>query len=108
MALFVGLLEVLLATFASSSVLCRSRWIGTGWVVTDSGSAPNTADIATYTYPSGGVELGVNGSASPSDTAAFSGIKLQMRDRADGTPGDNSGNQDDCQGATVNLTYSAS
>jgi hypothetical protein len=70
-----------------------------GWTVASDGQ---TATINPN------VELGKADSTSPSDTYSFSGLSVQMLDNTDGTAGDGTGNQDNCKGATVNLTYDAS
>jgi hypothetical protein len=72
---------------------------GTGWTV--------AVDKLSATYKPA-VELGKAGSTTPSDTYSFSGISVKMLDNSDTVAGDGLGNQDNCKGATVNLTYDAS
>lgn len=70
---------------------------GTGWSV--------ASDKLSATFHPN-VELTKNASAG--DTYSFSGLTVQMLDRSDTTAGDGSGNQDNCKGATFNISYDAS
>jgi len=46
--------------------------------------------------------------SSTGDTYKIQDLTVTMVDRADGTAGDGTGNQDNCKGATFNITYDAS
>jgi hypothetical protein len=70
---------------------------GNTWTINASG------DVATI-HPN--VELTKAGSSG--DTFNFEDLTVTMVDRADGTAGDGTGNQDNCKGATFNITYDAS
>ncbi len=69
----------------------------TGWVIA------NNAASATYA-----VGVDEAGTSTTAGHATTSPLTLTMVDRQDTLPGDNSGNQDNCQGATPNVTYTAS
>jgi hypothetical protein len=70
----------------------------TGWVVAGDGQS------ATYA-------VGVNEAGTapgPAGHATSSALTLTMVNRSDTTLGDNTGNQDNCQNATPNVTYTVS
>jgi hypothetical protein len=77
-------------------------------------AADYTLSGATWTITAGGsvatihpnVELTKKGATG--DTYDFSGLTVTMVDRADTAAGDGLGNQDNCKGATFNVTYDAS
>jgi hypothetical protein len=52
--------------------------------------------------------LTVNQDIVPDGTYDWSDLSVSMIDRQDGDPGDGAGNQNNCQNATVNLTFDAS
>lgn len=64
--------------------------------------------VADYALSnSGDMTTTATGPLAHAATASYSGVAVSMVNRQDTVAGDGSGNQDNCQGATVHLTFSA-